>query len=319
MRRWSVRSTIAASLVALALGACGPKNQAGEEAVTAQKPAMQEPAQLKTRPIKITARDFSFQGPNKVPSGWVTIRFQNTGTQTHFMFLTELPEGKTIDDYRNDVGPAFEKAWTELKGGADKAKVGQDLGAALPEWYLTSAKPMGGSGLVGPGGENTVTLKLEPGNYVMECYVRSPEGEFHGALGMLRTLTVTTADSGAQPPVADIDLTLTNNDIQVQGDVTPGRHTIAVHFQEQPQGGLGNDVHLVKLTPDTDMEKLRSWMDWMNLDGMQAPAPATFLGGVQEMPAGSTEYFEANLEPGRYAWISEPVRADGQLKEFTVE
>jgi len=285
----------------------------------AQKPAMQEPAQLKTRPIKVTARDFSFQGPAEVPSGWVTIRFENTGTQTHFMFLTELPEGKTIDDYRNEVVPPFEKAWADLKAGTDKAKVGQELGAGLPQWYLTSARPMGGSGLVAPGGTNTVSLKLEPGNYVMECYVRSPEGEFHGALGMLRALTVTTADSGAPEPSADVDLTLANSDIQVQGDVTPGQHTFAVHFQEHPEAGLGNDVHLVKLAPDTDMEKLRDWMDWMNLDGMQAPAPATFMGGVEEMPVGSTEYFEADLEPGRYAWISEPVRNDGHFKEFTVE
>jgi hypothetical protein len=46
-----------------------------------------------------------------------------------------------------------------------------------------------------------------------------------------------------------------------------------------------------------------------------------FLGGLNEMPAGSTGYFSANLEPGTYAWIAEipGTRAKGMLKTFTVE
>ena len=55
----------------------------------------------------------------------------------------------------------------------------------------------------------------------------------------------------------------------------------------------------------------------MNGDGLRAPAPATFVGGVQEMPEGRTAYFTIDLEAGRYAWISENA-GRGMVREFTV-
>jgi hypothetical protein len=61
-------------------------------------------------------------------------------------------------------------------------------------------------------------------------------------------------------------------------------------------------------------------MDWSAPGGLQTPAPAEFLGGLNEMPAGSTGYFTVDLEPGEYAWISEvpDASAKGMLKEFEV-
>jgi hypothetical protein len=51
-----------------------------------------------------------------------------------------------------------------------------------------------------------------------------------------------------------------------------------------------------------------------------SPAPAEFLGGTNEMPAGATSYFNVTLEPGDYAWIAEVSRAGekGMLVRFTV-
>ncbi|MGB5304203.1 MAG: hypothetical protein WBP17_13740, partial [Gemmatimonadota bacterium] len=83
--------------------------------------------------------------------------------------------------------------------------------------------------------------------------------------------------------------------------------------------GLGNDVHVVRLDEGTDLDEVIAWMDWMNVDGLRAPSPATFLGGVHEMPAGYTAFFTVDLEPGRYAWIAESGAARGMVEEFTVE
>ncbi len=94
---------------------------------------------------------------------------------------------------------------------------------------------------------------------------------------------------------------------------------MAVHFDEHPAAGLGNDVHVVRLEPDTDLDPVMEWMDWLNLNGLRAPAPARFVGGAQEMPVGHTAYFTVELEPGRYAWITETAAARGMVKEFTVE
>jgi hypothetical protein len=111
---------------------------------------------------------------------------------------------------------------------------------------------------------------------------------------------------------------LDNENITTSGDVVAGENIFAVRFNEQTPFGLGNDIHIVKVNDTTDMEALTQWMDWSNIDGMVSPgAPAVFVGGSQEMPAGYTAYFKCNLEPGNYAYIAEtPI---GRFKTFTVE
>ena len=192
------------------------------------------------------------------------------------------------------------------------------LGGLLPEWYA-SVRQMGGTGLTAPGRTARTTANLEPGLYVMECYVKTKDGTFHTSLGMMQPITVTNIASGGSAPEADIEISLSNFEIVLTVEVTPGEHTVAVHFEEHPQIGLGNDVHLVRLDDGTSVDEVIPWMDWMNIGGLRTPAPASFLGGTQEMPVGYTAYFTVDLEPGRYAWISESTAAQGMVEEFTVE
>ena len=90
-------------------------------------------------------------------------------------------------------------------------------------------------------------------------------------------------------------------------------------IDEHPEFGLGNDVHVVRLEEEADLDEVVEWMDWMNVDGLRAPSPAAFVGGVHEMPAGYKAFFTVDLEPGRYAWIAESGAARGMVEEFTVE
>lgn len=70
------------------------------------------------------------------------------------------------------------------------------------------------------------------------------------------------------------------------------------------------------------MKELESWMNWTDPKGLITPAPegVTFLGGVNDMPAGRKGYFEAELTPGRYAFISEVPNSmsKNMLREFIV-
>ena len=79
-------------------------------------------------------------------------------------------------------------------------------------------------------------------------------------------------------------------------------------------------VHLVRVSDDLDLGELERWMDWSQPMGLQTPAPAQFLGGTNEMPAGTTSFFTVTLEPGNYAWISEVPNSSekGMLKLFSV-
>ncbi len=269
--------------------------------------------------VNVVGKDYYFVSPDSIPSGWTKFLFKNEGHCVHFFSLTLLPDSVTFQMYLNDIGGAFAIDWDSLQAGMDKASAGELLGSLMPKWYA-SAKAMGGVGLISPGETAQSTIKLKPGNYVMECYMKTEDGKFHSELGMIKPLTVTNKISEMKEPAnASVNLTLSNYKIESNGKLSSGKNIIAVHYKEHPKYGLGNDVHLVKLKDNTNIEKLAEWMDWMNINGLRTPAPAQFLGGTQEMPVGYTAYFTVDLKPGNYAFISESPFANKMFVKFTVD
>lgn len=268
--------------------------------------------------VEVLAEDYAFDAPDQIPHGWVTFRMRNVGENHHFALLTRLPEGKTLDDYMVDVAAHFDGVMRAMRNGEmSKAEAGQVLGRSVPAWF-GSAQRIGGPALLAPGGVSEVMLNLEPGEYFMECYMKTPEGEFHAIEGMIRPLTVTSTPSGASPPEADVKITLTNAGVVAPERIAPGRRIVRVHFAEQPETGDKHDLHLARLGEGSDVAEIVPWMNWFDVQGLRNPAPATFAGGTQEMPAGSTVYATVDLEPGRYAWISQMTAAQGMHHEFTV-
>lgn len=306
------RCTVAVVAAVTAI-ACQAAPEAADETAAASAPA--PPSAV----VEITTTDYAFNAPPSFPSGWVTLHLTNEAEEPHFMTLTRLPEGHSFEDYDRDVGQPFSALYKEYRAGTlDQAEFFARLTAALPDWF--PAEYRGGVALTSPGQTAQTTVYLEPGDYVMECYVRPPDPEgdkFHGELGMLRPLLVTTEATDAAPPEADVAITLSNYEITVEGELTAGEHTIAVHVAEAPEGLIGHDVNLVRLEPDDDLSEIAAWMSWV--DALQSPAPALFLGGAEQAEPGLTSYITVDLEPGRYAWVSEGYGAQGMVEEFTIE
>jgi len=275
----------------------------------------------KAHTVEVVSTGMNFKLPDKIKSGWITFRYKNRSELTHFFAIEKMPgfEGdqKTVKDSKAEVVPAFQKIMHAINDGKEKLPLGE-----LPAWYQ-EVKFVGGPGLIAPGKTAATTLHLEPGTYVIECYVKSPDGIFHSTNGMIEGLTVTeeSSNSGAPKPTLEMRLS-SEKGISVDEDIRPGDHTIAVHFEDQKvqEHFLGFDVHLARLNKHTDIDKLTAWMDWSNPDGLTTPAPANFLGGTQEMPGGNTAYVHIELKPGKYAWIAEvPNSAEkDMLKIFTV-
>lgn len=263
--------------------------------------------------VEVTAEDFAFRVPEKLPSGWVTLRFENAGEEHHFLVFGRLPQGRTYDDYVTEIGMPFNEVWYQLRDG----EIGQDeawelLGASVPEW-IGDIRFMGGSGLVAPGKSTEVTVHLTPGNYVVECYMKSADGEIHWMEGMSDPVTVTEESSGGSPPDADVRLAISNDGIDVDGELTPGRRTFEVYVADQG-AVFGHNLHLARLDEETEADDVLGWENWMTTEGMQAPAPAIFAGGVHLLPVGERRYFTTDLEAGRYLLISE----SGIWKEIAV-
>ncbi len=268
--------------------------------------------------VEVVARDFNFVVADSIPSGWTTFRFNNTGHAEHFFLLNLLPDSISYDTYHKNVTKPFEMVFDSLKVGLSKEDAIGLLINSIPGWYFSDVKQMGGTGIVSMGISTDITLNLPAGTYAMECYIKE-QGVFHTALGMICPIVVTEKDSETKPPLTNVKLTLSNYTIETEGSFNKGLNSVAVYFKEHPEIGLGNDVHIIKLTDQTDMDEVIDWLDWMNIKGLQSPAPVIFYGGSQEMPVGNTSYFTTTLEPGEYALIAESSASKGMVKRFTIK
>lgn len=295
------------AFVGAALVACGVQSVADRRADTS------------TAQLEVIGRDLAFDAPDQIPSGWTTISFRNEGAVDHFLVLERLPEGKTLESSRSEILPVFQDGMNLIRQG--KTDEAMARFGTLPAWYQDVAF-MGGPGFTSPGGTSTVTVRLDPGTYVLECYVKTPEGQFHSYLGMIDQIVVTDATAGGVEPEATSHMTLNNDGIEWDGQVAAGPQTIAVRFAEQQVHGnfLGNDVHLVRLEGGSHTDSIAAWINWSLPNGLTTPAPAHFLGGLHEMPVGTTGYLHVDLEPGRYAWIAEVDNpaSKNMLHPFTV-
>ena len=275
----------------------------------------------KAQTVEVVSTGMNFKMPDKIKSGWVTFSYENKSKLTHFLLIEKMPEfegeQKTAEDSKAEVVPAFQNIMNAIIAGKEELPLGE-----LPAWY-NEVKFVGGPGLIAPGETAATTLQLEPGTYVVECYVKSPDGVFHSTNGMIEGLIVTEESSNSTAPKPTLEMRLSSEKgISVDKNIRAGKHTIAVHFEDQKaqEHFLGFDVHLARLNDNTDIEELTAWMDWSSPGGLATPAPVTFLGGTQEMPGGNTAYFHVELKPGKYAWIAEVPNAaeKGMLKIFTV-
>lgn len=272
----------------------------------------------------IVTQSMEFKFPkDTLHSGWNTIRYRNNSNETHFVVFEKYPEGKGIEDARDSVIPVFQKGMDLIVDGENEAAM-QEFGN-LPAWF-NEVIFAGGVGLVSPKTTAESSIKLEPGTYLIECYVKMANGVFHSTQGMVEEIYVKEEKSSLKEPVADYNITIGGEEgISMEGNPSSGDHNFKVEFldQKQHENFVGHDVHLVRVEPGLDLNILASWLDWSNPEGLITPSPegVKFIGGMQEMEAGNVGYFKANLKPGSYVLISEVPnqKEKGLLHEFEVK
>src|SRR5688572_3709578 len=157
------------------------------------------------RIVNVTASDFSFSIPDSIPAGLTTFQLMNHGAELHHMQILRLEQGKTMADF---------SAAMESKGPP-------------PAWISFLGGPQGG---LPHGPATNVTVTLTPGNYVVLCFIPSPDGKPHVAKGMVKPLTVTRATAVAQAgaPKADYVLTLYDYNFETDKPLKAGRRTILI-------------------------------------------------------------------------------------------
>lgn len=278
---------------------------------------------------------------HEIPSGWTTVDLDNRTGHSHFAYFARLPQ-QAIDDAA-DVGMPLIDFYVDTVTGPfqffmdtfvpGKTPNPDDLStyyeSFFPPWF-GALEPVGGPGLVSGHTSSSTTVALDPGEYIVECYVKDENNDFHSYRGMIEHLTVTTAAAGAPEPESTFGISLWtpgNGGIDMPDEVRPGQHVVAVHFEEQQiySNLVGHDAHLIRFDAETSASDVDGWMNWANPEQLisNEDEPGTFLGGVQDILTPDlprTAYVHVNLKPGAYAWVAEvpDPAANELLKTFTV-
>lgn len=296
---------LAALLLVAGLTACQSGDDTGED--TDAPPV-----------VDVTMVDYAFQAPDSIPSGWTTLKVANEGEEHHHFWLDRLPEGRTFEELQEAVIQPVDSLIQRLRAGEiDSVEVAKAFDRVRPEWgKAENLQRRGGMGLLAAGRTGRTTVKLEPGTYVMRCYIRNSDGRYHLHLGMVRPMTVTNEKTGAVPPTPDVTARIVDQKLHMEDAITAGPQVVKFWIDEEPAADADSAyyAYLVSLGDDTSIGTVKQWE-------FQNPAPTEFLGGVEYLDPDRTAYVMTDLSPGRYAWHWGYFRSEAPpyLKTFVVE
>lgn len=289
-------------LAVFALGACKVKEAGtdsalnGDSSKTASSATSDVAAAPAANVVTITAKDYSFDAPAEIPSGLTTIRLVTEGKELHHASLIKLDDGKTIDDFKQAI-----------------AKQGPP-----PAWMVAA----GGPNPPHPGGTTEETQMLEPGNYVIVCFVPSPDGTPHIAKGMMRPITVTSSTahnaSAVAAPSPDVTVKLVDYGFESSKPLTAGKHVIRI----ENDAAQDHELVLVRLAPGKSAQDVATW-----LEKQAGPPPGEPLGGIAAIHPGGYGFITADLTPGEYGLLcfvpdskdGKPHVMHGMVKQFSVK
>ncbi len=246
--------------------------------------------------VTIVAKDFSYEAPDTITAGMVTLRLVNQGPELHHVQLLRLSDGKTVADLQEGL-----KAMTP--------------GSPPPPWIHEVAGP----NTPVPGGEQSITENLEAGEYAIVCFIPSADQIPHAMKGMVRGLTVLPATGPQAPaPVADVTVTMSDYAWSVTPALTAGKHMLRIENTAEQ----AHEMFIAQLAPGTKAADLAAWTE-----KQEGPPPGKPIGGISGMAKGSVVYLPVDLEPGEYGlFCFLPDAKDGQLHiahgmitQFTVQ
>ena len=279
--RFRLAKASAAAMLAGMLAACAGDDSAKASADSAAAAAAAVPA----TPViyTITAKDFSYDAPDTITGGMVTIRLVNQGPDLHHIQLLKLSDGKTVAD---------------LTEGFKRMKPTDPP----PPWVHDVAGP----NTPVPGGETSITEQLEPGNYALVCFISGADKVPHMMKGMIRALTVLPASGPSAPaPTADVTVTMKDYAWEITPALTPGKHVLKLENQAEQS----HEMVIALLEPGKKAADLAKW-----IDNQQGPPPAKPMGGISGMAKGAVVYVPVDLPAGEYGlYCFLPDAKDGKM------
>lgn len=272
--------------------------------------------------VEVITNAMDFETVDEIKSGWTTFKYINKSFEPHFFILEKMPDTLGLATYKKDLFPPFISAFEHFEKG--EIEDGMKEFENIPQWFY-KVELAGGVGLTSEKTTSLSTIYLEPGTYIMECYVRMPNGLGHVFMGMIKELKVSHDSNDNQPPKADFKIGISSEKgITFNDSIKSGNYIFEAKFEDQKKYEhlMGHDVNLVKIENDSLVTDLNNWLNTVDFYAFRTPEPEglLFLGGVEDLPEGETGYFEVSLEKGNYVLISEIPNAveKKMIKPFTV-
>ena len=261
--------------------------------------------------IHLGSHDFAFTLPDTIAGGFVTVHLMNDGEEDHHAQFIRLNDGVTHARFDSVFEAVMAAVPTE--------------GEAAFMRLFEIATLAGGPSIVAPGGTTAVTLELDQGEYVLACFVASPDGVSHIAKGMRSWLTVTAPPATMpQPPVADGTVDMAD----FAYPTMPEMHAGPMVLEVTNSGTEPHEMVVMRLE-GIGLDELMPMMMEPPAPGETPPGPPpfTFVGGMQGLMPGDRGWVTLDLTPGEYALIcfipspaneGRPHVALGMVRAFTV-
>jgi hypothetical protein len=214
--------------------------------------------------VDVQGDEYAFVMPDEAEAGVVRFNVVNTGKELHEFALGRLAAGKTLADV---------KAY--LESGSEDS----------PDWFTD----VGGVPVLSPGEELGLTRDLEAGTYVFLCFLPSPKGEPHVALGMLKSFEL-KGDSSAKLPDADAVIVANDKGYDVP-PLSSGEQTIELKNADSKE----REFFLFTLKPGKQLGDLGRFFEEGEEKG---EPPAQFHGAMQTIPAGTSVFIDIDLKAG---------------------
>ncbi len=246
--------------------------------------------------VNVAAGEFYFKAPDTIPEGLTTFRLTQEGLVVgriaagakgrdliadkgdntrggHMLWIVRLAPGKTMADL-------FEAART---------------GERTTSW----AKQLGGPAFALPPRATNATIDIEPGNYVLVCYVgsaREDKSRYHFTNGMARPMTVVETNKQHLPlPRPDVVARITGNGtVSLSRPLANGSQTIRV------ENTTGKDYEF-KLQRVPDGVTAAEFLAQPAEQGVGIP-----WGGLGSVPGGAIVTTTIEFEPGLYILGTRP-------------
>ena len=201
--------------------------------------------------VEVTTTGMDFEMVDTLNSGWTTFKYINNSFEPHFFILEKMPDSIGFTNYENELIPPFKNAFQFFNEG--KIEEGMKEFEKIPHWF-SKVELSGGVGLTSPKTTSISSVYLQPGTYVMECYVRMPNGQPHTFMGMVKEVTVLNTPNKLPKPAADFDINISSEKgITFKDSIEAGKYTLSVNFKDQKkyEHWLGHDINLVKIENDS--------------------------------------------------------------------